>query len=162
MAERAPPAALLQGVPQARWAGSGTLKYWGISVYDASLWVAPGFRASSFASQAFGLELLYRRSFKGVDIAKRSMTEMARQGGIDASRSERWLRELQRVLPDVKEGDRLLGIHLPGTGLRLAGHSGSLATVEDAELSARFFGIWLAPTTSEPDLRRALLAQAPA
>jgi hypothetical protein len=36
------------------------------------------------------------------------------------------------------------------------------ATVPDAEFSRLFFGIWLAETTSEPHLRSALLAGAPA
>jgi len=161
-AQPAPPAALLQLVPQARWVGSGPLTYWGLPIYDASLWAAPGFSARDHASHAFGLELLYRRSFKGTDIAQRSLTEMARQGALDASRSQRWLRELQRILPDVKEGDRLLGIHLPGAGMRLVSAAREPAAVDDTELAARFFGIWLAPTTSEPELRRALLAQAPA
>lgn len=34
----------------------------------------------------------------------------------------------------------------------------AVGEVADAEFAQRFFGIWLAPTTSEPQLREALLA----
>ena len=31
-------------VPSAQAAGQGRLRFWGLDVYDARLWVAPGFR----------------------------------------------------------------------------------------------------------------------
>src|SRR6218665_2691275 len=39
-------------LPTAWPAGSGRLRVWGFEVYDASLWVAPGFRQGSFAEHA--------------------------------------------------------------------------------------------------------------
>src|SRR5689334_22352485 len=65
-------------LPAASAAGQARLTYWGFEVYDASLWVAPGFRAGDFAAHAFALELSYLRAFSAADIARRSIDEMAR------------------------------------------------------------------------------------
>ena len=59
--------------------------------------------------------------------------------------------------PDVKAGDRLTGLHLPGQGVRFWHNDRLLGEVPDAQFAQRFFGIWLAPSTSEADMRLALL-----
>ena len=70
----------------------------------------------------------------------------------------RWQQALQAALPDVKAGDRLLGIHQPGVGATFKMGGRVVGEVPDAEFSRLFFGIWLSPQTSEPGLRQQLLA----
>ncbi len=67
---------------------------------------------------------------------------------------------MTRVLPDVKKGDRVMGIHRPGVGAAFWVNSKATGEVRDAAFAKLFFGIWLAPATSEPALRSALLAGA--
>jgi hypothetical protein len=138
-------------------AGAGRLTFLGLRAYDARLWVAPGFRAGRFAEHAFVLELQYHRALRGDDIARRSIDEIARAGPLDAAQAQRWQEALRQVFPDVRPGDRIAGVHRPGQDAAVLVNGRSTGTI-DARLAERFFGIWLAPTTSEPQLRRELLA----
>jgi len=149
-------------LPGSRLQGEATLRYFGLRVYHARLWTLPDFRASQPADQPLVLELEYLRNLKGNAIAERSLQEMQRAGSIPEAQAQRWLAEMQRIFPDVKSGDRISGQLLPGQGVRFW-HNGRLAgQMDDALFARRFFGIWLASTTSEPDMRLALLGQAEA
>ena len=141
-----------------RLAGQGLLRFWGLEVYQASLWVGPAFRPESFASQPFALELEYRRAFKAGAIAERSIQEMRRLGSFSEAQAQRWQRALQAALPDVRPGDRIVGLHRPGLGARFEQGGRLLGEVADPEFARLFFAIWLSPGTSEPALREALLA----
>ena len=139
-------------------AGEATMRFLGWSVYQARLWVSPGFRAEQYASLPLALELLYLRDFSAEAIAKRSLSEMRRIEPISDEQGARWQAQLQALLPDVKNGDRLLGLHQPDTGARFVHNDRPLGALEDARFSRLFFGIWLSAATSEPSLRQALLA----
>ncbi|RKR28942.1 chalcone isomerase-like protein [Acidovorax sp. 93] len=141
-----------------RLAGQGVLRFLGFEIYRARLWVQPGFDADNYGAQPLALELTYHRDFTAEAIAKRSLEEMRRVGSFTPQQATRWQQALQAALPDVKSGDRLLGIHQPGVGavFKMAGRV--VGEVPDAEFSRLFFGIWLSPQTSEPGLRQELLA----
>lgn len=145
------------GVPL-QAAGKGRLKFWGLEVYDAALWVSPGFRASDYARQPFALELHYLRAFTARDIARTSIEQMRRHGSIDEPQASRWQARLSELLPDVKRGDRLAGLHRPGVGAVFFHNGRPVGEVADAAFARLFFAIWLGEATSVPDLRRALLA----
>ena len=145
-------------LPGARLAGQGLLRFWGLEVYQARLWVGPGFRPESFASQPFALELEYRRAFKADAIAERSIQEMRRLGTFSEAQARRWQRALQAALPDVRPGDRIVGLNRPGQGVRFEQDGRLLGELADPEFARLFFAIWLSPGTSEPALREALLA----
>lgn len=147
--------------PGLRPAGSGRLTWFGLQAYDARLWVGPGFSQGAFERSAFALELAYLRGFKGADIARRSLEEMRRAGPIAADEAGRWQAALQQLLPDVQPGDRILGVHRPGRGAAFAVNGVWTGEIADARFARLFFGIWLAPTTSEAGLRRSLLAGTP-
>ena len=157
-AQVAGPGALL---PSAQQAGQQRLRFWGLDVYDARLWVVPGFRQSEFARHGFALELSYLRPFSANDIATRSLAEMERAGGVGQEDAKRWHMALATVLPDVKSGDRLMGIHRPGRGALFLLNGQAVGEIADARFAELFFGIWLAASTSEPRLRQALLAGTP-
>jgi hypothetical protein len=139
-------------------AGQALLTVWGFEVYQARLWVAPGFRATEPAATPLLLELDYRRDFRGVDIARRSLQEMQRLATLEPERAARWERALAGLLPDVRAGDRLSGWHRPSQGARfLRGDGGLLGDLDDPAFSRLFFGIWLDPRGPEPALRQRLL-----
>lgn len=149
------PGAPLAGV---RLVGQGVLRFLGFEIYRARLWAPPGFDADHYGDGPLALELTYHRDFTAEAIAKRSIEEMRRVGSFTPQQAARWQQALQAALPDVKPGDRLLGIHQPGVGavFKMAGRV--VGQVPDAEFSRLFFGIWLSPRTSEPGLRQELLA----
>ena len=140
-----------------RLAGSGSYTWWGFDIYQASLWVEPGFDGGQPERQRFALELQYRRNFKGADIAQRSLEEMRRLDRISPEQARAWLQFMQEAFPDVETGDRLLGVHLPGAGARFYANGRLTAETKDAGFARLFFGIWLSDRTSAPRLREALL-----
>lgn len=149
-------------VPAARTSGQARLRFWGLDVYDASLWIAPDFRKRDFISHGFALQLQYLRGFSGADIAQRSIDEMRRAGGpgFSAQQASAWRSELAKVMPDVRAGDRVTGVNRPGRPALFMLNDTPLGEVGDRQFARLFFGIWLAPHTSEPALRDALLAGA--
>ena len=151
-------AELQEVLPQAQLVGKGRLTVWGFQVYDARLWVNPGFRPQGFASDALALELSYLRDFDNQAVAQRSITEMRRAAPISDEQAGKWVAALVKVLPDIKKGDRVMGVHRPGLGAAFWMNGKPAGEIRDAEFARLFFGIWLAPTTSEPGLRSALLA----
>jgi hypothetical protein len=154
------PLAVQQWVSQARPAGHARLRFWGLDVYDATLWVAPGFRSTDYAAYGFALQLQYLRTFDGPDIARRSLEEMRRLASLPPAQASHWQSELARLLPNVRPGDRLTGVNRPGRPALFQLNDAPVGEIGDAEFSRLFFGIWLAPQTSEPALRQALLAGA--
>lgn len=139
-------------------AGQGLLRFFGLDIYRARLWVSPGFDANNYSAHPLALELLYHRNFTADAIAKRSLDEMQRVGRFSKEQGARWQKVLQTALPDIKPGDRLLGIYQPGAGAVFKMGGRVVGEVPDAEFARLFFGIWLSPQTSEPELRRELLA----
>ena len=154
-----PAAEVSAALPGVQRAGASRLTVWGFEIYDASLWVAPGFRAAEWAGQPLALELQYLRKFDGDDIARRSLDEMQRVGPIAPEQAALWLRTMTQAFPDVQKGDRLTGIYEPGVGVRYLHNGRTTANVRDPQFAQRFFAIWLGPKSSEPALREALLGK---
>lgn len=148
-------------VAQARLLGRATMRYFGLALYEARLWVGQRFDAQRYDEHALALELQYARALDGAAIAQRSLTEMRRIEAIGDARAQMLLGELARAIPSVASGDRLTGVRLPGEPTRFF-HNGRLtAAVADPEFARLFFGIWLAPSTSAPALRRQLIGAQP-
>ena len=153
---------MLRALPLAQRAGSARLRVFGFSVYDATLWVEPGFSAASFERYPLALTLTYLRDLNGTAIAERSLVEMARGATISPAQSQAWLAAMQATFPDVRSGDRLTGLHHPTRGADFWLNGQARPSVADPEFSRLFFGIWLSQATSEPEMRRALLPRPPA
>ena len=147
-------------LPQGRRIGGGRLIVWGFQVYDARLWAQPGFRAVNFERAPLALELSYLRAFKAEEVAERSIKEMRRSQPVSDAQASRWIADMLRVIPDVRTGDRVMGVHTPGVGAAFWVNGKNTGEIQDAEFARLFFGIWLSPNTSEPKLRDALLAGA--
>lgn len=160
-------AAVADWLPEARLVGAGTLRYLGLTVYHARLLAPPGWQPDDLGRAPLVLELTYQRRFRGADIAQRSVQEMRRAEPLAPADEAAWLDAMRGIFPDVAPGDRIAGLWLLGWGARFVftgadGRTRMLGEVADARFARRFFGIWLAPTTSAPELRQALLGQPPA
>ena len=133
----------------------------GFDVYDASLWTAPDFNPALSENQALALELHYLRNFSGKDIAKRSVQEMRKLAPVTPAQEQQWMKEMLRVFPNVRKGDRLLGVHRAGKSAAFWHNGKPVGDIADAEFARLFFGIWLSPRTSAPALRQALMGNPP-
>ncbi len=153
------PPEVAAAVPGATLQGSGRLRFIGLSVYDARLWRGAAPVAADWMAAPLALELIYLRGLVGKQIAERSIKEMRRQRDLTDDEATRWLAAMTQIFPDVKEGDRITGLVVPGLGARFAINGVVKGDVRDLEFAKLFFGIWLSEKTSEPALRRALLGQ---
>jgi hypothetical protein len=134
--------------------GSGTLRFFGLRIYDATLWSPRGVWADG---QPFALELRYARSFEGAAIARRSIEEIRAQRSVPDATLARWEQQMRAIFPDVREGDRLIGVRQPGQGAVFYQDARRLGRIDDEAFADAFFDIWLHPATSEPALRARLL-----
>ena len=136
--------------------GGAVMRFIGLKVYDVRLWTP--MKPFTYADP-FVVELVYNMSFSGKDIADRSVQEMRAQGVSDEKKLKRWGDEMAKIFPDIKQGDTLIGVSLPGKEARFYNREKLIATVPDPEFAKAFFDIWLSEKTTEPKLRVKLLGE---
>lgn len=134
-----------------RW-GSGEFTWFGLRLYRATLWVA----GDDPAHAPHALYLVYSRDIPASRLVSTSLDEMRRLGAQLADLA-RWEATLQRIFPDVRRGETITGVHVPGRGARFYHQSRHLGDVDDPEFAARFFAIWLDPRSRDGELRTSLL-----
>ena len=132
-----------------RW-GNGEFRRFGFIVYQATLWAGDDPRYPPLA-----LRLDYKRHIEGKAIAEASIKEM-RRFVADESQLQRWGTQMQRIFPDVKPGDHLLGVYRTDEA-QFYQDDRLIGTIDASGFADAFFAIWLDPRTSAPDLRAALL-----
>ena len=143
-------------VQNAQVVGSGRLTFLGIKAYDATLYAPNGVWRKE---APFALQLDYLRAFSGDSIAKTSAQEIDRLGAPTSAQLQSWLAEMTDILPDVKAGDHIIGIHHPTSGAILLQNGRILGEIKDPSFSRLFFDIWLSPKTRVAGLRKDLLGQ---
>lgn len=151
------PIELRSTLPAGRLVGKGVLRFFGLRVYEARLWAAPGFPPGDYARHPFALELVYDRKLEGMAIAERSIAEMRRVGSFTEEQARQWLELMKQAFPDVQAQDRLLGLNDGQGEVRFFHNGRQTAQLRDAEYARLFFGIWLSPQTSAPAMRSSLL-----
>lgn len=148
-------------IPEARLSGTGSMRVFGIHIYDARLFVgSDGVSDDLTADQPYALDLRYARDFRGEAIAQRTRKEMERLSqGTDAQRQQ-WEAALAAMLPDVRKGDHLTGIYRPQGYTEFLKNGAPIGRIDGAAFAQSFFAIWLHPDSRAPDVRAALLGQA--
>jgi hypothetical protein len=155
----APPAEVGAALPGARLQGEGSMRFFGMLIYDAALWSLARVTADDALDVPLALELRYARTLRGRSIAERSIEEMKRVGEFSPAETQSWLEAMTRLFPDVRDGDRITGVHRPGQGAVFFVNGRAAGEIRDEKFARLFFGIWLSPRTSEPALRSALLGE---
>lgn len=151
-----PPQALSALLPGLQAWGSGQFRKFGFLVYEATLWAGP----TRLPAPPLALGLTYKRSIDGQAIAQASVDQMRRFDPSEAQ-LEQWGQQMQAIFPDVKSGDRIVGVQLPDRA-QFYFNDQLIGEVNDPAFARAFFAIWLDPRTSEPGLRTALLTRSPA
>ncbi len=155
------PAPVLNEIGNARLAGQGSYRWFGLKIYDAQLWVGDrGYRSDAPESSKFALNLTYARDLYGKRIAHSSIDEISKLGFGTGEQHEVWLKRMEAMFPDVHEGTQISGVYLPGQGARFYLNGNLLGEIADEEFARAFFAIWLDPRTSASSLRNSLLSSA--
>lgn len=139
--------------------GSGTLRWLGFHVYDASTWAAvPALPRDGSVPAPFALQITYARAISVDDLVGATESAWEDLGLLDA-KAATWLPQLKQLWPDVKAGDTLV-LHIDQARQARFYYNGRLlGSVADAEFGPRFAAIWLHPDSSESTLRRQLLGE---
>jgi hypothetical protein len=132
-------------------------RYWGFDVYDLCLWCAQDFEFQNYLQHPFVLELRYLKSFQAEAITQQSLKEIERRQPLQPSQRQQWHDALLPCFKNVRSGDNLAGWYQPQKPAEFSFNHQPTATLNNPELMAAFFGIWLAPATSEPQLRKNLM-----
>ena len=148
------PEQVARDFPNLRLAGEGRLRWLGLNIYDATLWISG---ARWTGEQEFALDIRYARDIKSRRLVQTSADEMRRLGFGDERQLGKWVEELTRVIPDVKKGEHLTGVNRPGAGAQFYYQGKAIGSIADPELARAFFAIWLDARTREPDLRQSLI-----
>jgi hypothetical protein len=135
--------------------GSGSLTWLVFTAYDATLWTdAPQWSMNA----PFALTLTYRMSFTTDELVERTIDEMVKVAPATPKAAHAgYAAALRRAFPNVKDGDRITALHVPGSGVRFFHNGNQTNEIAGQAFVEHFFGIWLSPRTSEPRLRAALL-----
>jgi len=102
------------------------------------------------------LEIQYLLDIKSEALVERTRTEWDDQG-LAHDNQEQWLSAMGELWPDVSKND-LLVLEIDENNRSTFYHNGSrLGVIDDSSFGQHFVDIWLAPTTTRPDLRLALI-----
>ncbi len=107
---------------------------------------------------SFALELKYARDFSGKSIANETIKQM-RKIGVTNPSIDRWENDLKTLFPDIENGHTLTGIYIPQRGTMFLHNGNKIGEIAGDDFSKAFFGIWLDPKTSAPELRMQLLSE---
>ncbi len=136
--------------------GEGRLKVLFWSVYDSRLYTADGAYRDGQRPLRFDIEYLI--SVDAADLVSRTRQEWQFQN-LGHPRQAEWLERLSALWPDISKGD-VLSLEVDERGSsRFLLNGEQLGSIEDDAFARQFLAIWLAPETSQPELRLALTGQ---
>lgn len=148
------------GLPATTVIGSGTFRWFGLKLYDATLYAErDSFNGDNWSAVPLALELAYARSLDGDKIAVASVDEMKKLGVATPAQLRAWEVAMKQVFPNVTEGTRLTGIYQPGQATRFLLNGEPIGEIADPAFGPAFFAIWLNPATSAPKLRASLIGK---
>jgi len=134
--------------------GQGTMSRLMIKAYDAVLWTDA---AKWSLNVPFALTLHYRMGFDKKDLVQRSVKEIQHASALSKKQGASYAKQLSAIFPAVKSGDEITAFFVPEKGIKFFYNNQPSGEITDLTFAKRFVGIWLAPTTTEPSLRKALL-----
>ncbi len=121
-----------------REVGRGQLTWLGFRVYEASLWSGSG-RWTGGGAEPVALSLWYQRRFSRDQLVDITTGEWERLGLAPPEARGRWTAELNRIWRDVRPGDNLTAVVVPGPAgeTRFYDARGPIGRVGDPEAVAR-------------------------
>ena len=132
-----------------------SVMFW--DVYDSTLYAPQGDYRPGI--RPLRLEIRYLRNIKAKDLVKQTRKEWQAQG-VMTPEHDKWLAALSTFWPDVADNDTIT-LDLDVNGAATFSFNGDVVgAIADAQFGEDFAGIWLAPTTTRPELRAALIGAA--
>ena len=153
------PAPARKDFSQLQEVGRGRLTWLGFGIYDASLHTPDGRYAGIESGRPVALSLWYQRKFTKAELIEITRNEWERLAAAPAPRRAAWVAALERQWVDVRKGDNLTAVVVPGGETRFYRQDRLLGIVADPAFGPAFLAIWLDPRTAVGDLRAEMLRQ---
>jgi hypothetical protein len=142
-------------MPMLSLVGQASFRYLLWPIYDATLYA----ESAPFQfpeSVPFALHLRYQRNISSTQIIEQTLKQWQQQA---VTVPPGWQQQLAALIPNIATGDTL-SLHVDKHYHSQLQYNGRpLGSIADRDFTLAFAGIWLAPTTSAPQLRRRLLGQ---
>jgi hypothetical protein len=148
------PPPVLSSAPGMHPFGKGRQSWWGVRVYDATLWIV-GPQWSAAAPHALDIEP--GRDVAADTLINSAIAEMRSLKVGDESKLRIWQAEMKKVLPNVRQGDQVV-IFCADSNRTLAYlNNSSSGEVDDPTFCPAIMSVWLHPQTKHQAMRRSLL-----
>lgn len=153
---------LSQAADWLRWqnVGKATLTWGPFTVYDSQL-LTPGGRWQP-EQWPMALVITYRRDISRQELLDATLEQWQAQKTGSRDQRQQWLQQLATVWPDVSDGTRLAFEADARGGQFYWQPAGTQAVINpigprfDTAFRDAFLNIWLAPSSTYPDIRREL------
>ena len=139
--------------------GKGRLTWLGFGIYEAGLWTPDGRFEDFEPGEPVALSLSYQRGFSRAQLIDITTGEWSRLGLASEAQRDAWSRTLEGLWKDVRKGDNMTAVVVPGGETRFYNASGLVGRVEDPAFGPAYLRIWLDQRSAVADLRVALLGE---
>ncbi len=140
--------------PQLVSVGSATLRWFGIHVYDMSLYTTD----QKYTPESTAvLSILYHISIKHRRLQDTTLEEWQRMNKGTPEQQEAWIQQLDAMWPDIKSGESLSAYRQSEGPTQFYFGDRLLGEVADPEFGPAFFAIWLDADCRYPKLRDKIL-----
>jgi len=134
--------------------GKGRYSWWGIQMYDATLWIA-GPRWSDAEPHALDLEP--SRTVSADTLVKAAIDEMRQLKVGDERQLGVWQAEMKKVIPSVRAGDQVVIFCSTSERTLVYLNDSANGEVDDRSFCPAVMSVWLHPETKHQALRKSLL-----
>ncbi len=138
-------------LPNFSHSGHGTFTKFGFEIYQAHFYVD-----EVKAVKKYAIILNYSRKIEKEALLKATIEQLERLG-YSSKKTDEWKNQLEKIYPNINKGDHLTAIFNPANGTTFVYGDKIIGNINNPEFSEAFFGIWLSPKTSAPELRSKLL-----
>jgi Chalcone isomerase-like len=150
------PPEVLSKAPGIHPFGKGRHSWWGVRMYDATLWIV-GPRWSAAAPHALDIEP--GRAVPSDTLVKNAIAEMRDLKVGDEGQLRIWQAEMTKLIPNVQQGDQIV-IFCSDTNRTLSYlNDSSTGEVDDPSFCPAIMSVWLHPQTKHQAMRKSLLRQ---
>jgi hypothetical protein len=136
--------------------GRGRHSWWGIQMYDATLWIA-GPRWS--AAEPHALDLEPSHAVSAENLVKTAIGEMRDLKVGDERQLKVWQAEMSKVIPSVRAGDQVVIFCSDANRTLVYLNDASNGEVDDPSFCPAVMSVWLHPQTKHRAVRKSLLRE---
>ena len=139
--------------------GQARFSKFGIHIYDASFWVLLN-KVDGSAKNATALSITYARNIKAKRLLSSTRKEWKRLGFGQQYPINAWLKELEKIWPDVTQGDNITAVVSELGDCVFYSNNQEVGRIDDTDFGPAFLDIWLHIDARYSKHRKELLGEA--